>query len=317
MRILSPDESLPSGQTSVVTVGNFDGVHLGHRKLLCEVVSRARNEGRTGVAVTFEPHTRLVAAGETGYNQLTTFEEKARLIELSGVENLLCVPFTTGISRQEPETFVQEVLVGRLHMAEWVMGRGHAIGRNRSGDQKFLHEMQGKYHFITFVADLLTRNGTTVSSTQVREAVTSGRIAEAVEMLGHPYLLAVERIEGKKIGAKLGYPTLNFKSPPSRKVIPPPGVYAAELEFRGIIEQGALYFGECPTLRERREVHFEFYSLHRGKEEVAPGENAHLWLYSFIRRDRAFDSTGELVGRIAQDVETAKTFFNKEKVQWR
>ena len=267
--------------------------------------------------MTFEPHTRYVASGGGGENQLTTFEEKARLIELSGVGYLLCIPFTRETSQQGPETFIQEVLVRQLHMAEWVMGPDHAIGRNRSGDQKFLHEMQGKYHFITFVADLLARKGTTVSSTQVREAVTRGHITEAVEMLGHPYLISVERTRGMKIGAKLGYPTLNFKSPPSRKVIPPPGVYAAELEIRGILEQGALYFGECPTLREHREVHFEFYSLNRGNEEIALGEGAHLWIYSFIRSDRAFDGTDGLVRQIAQDVETAKTFFNKEKVQWR
>ncbi len=316
MRILSLEDNLPAGQTSVVTVGNFDGVHRGHHKLLHEVVNRAKREGRAGVVVTFEPHTRLIASGEA-YHLLTTFEEKARLIELSGVENLVCIPFTGEMSRKGPETFIEEVLAGKLHMAEWVMGRGHTIGRNRSGDQKFLHEMQGKYHFITFVADLLTRKGETVSSTQIRDAVTHGRITEAVEMLGHPYLIAVERTTGKKIGTKLGYPTLNFKSPPSRKVIPPPGVYAAEMEYRGIIEQGALYFGECPTLREHREVHFEFYSFNRRKEEIAPGENAHLWVYSFVRADRTFGTTEELVRQISQDVETTKTFFNKEKVQWR
>ena len=136
-------------------------------------------------------------------------------------------------------------------------------------------------------------------------------------MLGHPYLISGERTRGLRIGTQLGYPTLNFKSPPSRKVIPPPGVYAAELEYKGKWERGALYFGDCPTLHERREVHFEFFSFERGELEVSEGDRACLWLYSFCRPDKVFAGTGELVKQITNDVETIKTFFTKEKVQWR
>jgi riboflavin kinase/FMN adenylyltransferase len=317
MQILNVNEILPSGESSVLTVGNFDGVHLGHQKLLKEIVRRAAEKRVKSAAVTFEPHTRLVARHEKDYNPLTTFEEKARLIELAGVDYLMQVPFDNAMSGKEPEKFIEEILVRKLHMAEWILGHGHAIGKNRAGNEKFLHTMESKYHFTTRSIDLLAHDGDTISSTQIREYITHGRIAEAVMRLGHPYLISVERTAGKRIGTKLGYPTLNFKSPPSRKVIPVPGVYAAELEFRGRREKGALYFGDCPTLHEHREVHFEFYSFNRGKEEIPGGDRAHLWLFSFVRPDAVFAGTDELVKRIAQDVKNVKNFFQKEKVQWR
>jgi riboflavin kinase/FMN adenylyltransferase len=317
MRIHTSNESFSPDQRSVVTVGNFDGVHTGHRTLLQEVVARARSRGLVSAVVTFEPHTRQVAQGQSIYHLLSTLEEKSILIERSGIDTLVVVPFNEALSRQMPEMFVEEVLVNRLHIDEWVMGKGHAIGRNRAGDENFLRLMQGKYHFTTIVADLLAREGTVVSSTQIRDCIMQGRIAEAAVMLGHPYLISVERTRGRKLGTTFGYPTLNFKSPPSLKVIPPPGVYAAEMEYKGTYETGALYFGECPTLRERREVHFEFFSFDRGGFEIPEGDKANLWLHSFIRADLQFGSIDELVAGIGSDVKTVKTFFTKEKEQCR
>ena len=317
MRILTLNDSLGPDESTVLTVGNFDGVHLGHQSLIKETVRRASEKKVKSAVVTFDPPTRFFTRNGKGFHLLTTFEEKAQLIGLAGVDYLVRVPFDDAMRRKEPETFIEELLVRKLHMAEWVLGRGHAIGRNRAGNEKFLHTMESKYHFTTLVVDLLAQDGNAVSSTQIREFIVQGRIAEAIRKLGHPYLISVERIPGKKLGTKLGYPTFNFKCPPSRKVIPSPGVYVAELEYRGRVEEGALYFGECPTLHEHREVHFEFHSFHRGEAEIAAGEQAHLWLYAFIRPDRVFAGTGELVKQIAHDIEAIKTFFTKEKVQWR
>ncbi|MCK7516135.1 MAG: hypothetical protein MZV70_77275 [Desulfobacterales bacterium] len=266
--------------------------------------------------MTFEPHTRSVREKEGAYALLTTFEEKARLLDIVGIDYLMTVQFNEEMRGKSPEDFVSKVLIDKLNMAEWVMGQGHAIGRDRLGDENFLHDMEGKYHFITFIIDLLLQQGITVSSTQIREHITLSRIAEAVLRLGHPYLIACDRTSGKKIGRTLGYPTLNFKSPPSRKVIPPPGVYAAEMEYKDRREEGVLYFGDCPTLRDQREVHFEF-SLQRGAEEIPVGDRVNLWLYSFVRPDRGFAGIAELVGQIGIDVEKTRTFFIKEKVQWR
>ena len=309
MKILTGTDSLDRTEATVVTVGNFDGVHLGHRKLLDEIVAHAEAAGLRSAVVTFEPHTRIALHGDAANDLLTSFEEKTFLIGLVGVDYLLRLPFDSLLKEKSPDSFVEEILVQKLHVAEWVMGEGHVFGRNRSGSEIFLRAVEDKYHFKTFVAKLLTRNGNAVSSTQIRRCITHGRIAEAVVMLGHPYLISVERTRGVRLGAKLGYPTLNFIKPPLRKAIPPPGVYAAELEYKGIRERGALYFGECPTLHDHRDVHFEFYSFARGKEEIPEGDRALLWLHFYIRADATFSGTDELVKQMAQDVDRIKAFF--------
>ncbi len=322
MQILSPSDELPRNEASVLTVGNFDGVHRGHRQLLDTVVKRATEGGFRSVAVTFEPHTRLAAMQQAGrqgggHELLTTFEEKARLIELAGIDCLVKIPFDEAFSLKSPEEFIAEVLIAKLHLAQWVLGRGHAIGRDRSGNENFLQMMEGKYHFKTDIADLLSVEGTAVSSTGIRELITKGRLAEAVERLGHPYLISAVRIRGIRLGTALGYPTLNFKSPPSRKAISPAGVYAAELEYRGRLEYGALYFGDCPTFGGNREVHFEFHSFSRGGDEIPEGCTADIWIHSFIRPDRVFAGPAELVAQIKDDVERITTYFTKENRQCR
>jgi len=254
MQILTLSDILLPTEGSVLTVGNFDGVHRGHRQLFDKVLDRARISGLRSIAVTFEPHTRGVTTEGNGSELLTTFEEKARLIELLGIDYLMKVPFDTAMRRNSPESFIADILSGRLRMKEWVLGQGHAIGKDRAGNEQFLHAMEGKYHFSMFIDDLLTREGTAVSSTQIREFIKNGRIFEAVLRLGHPSLISVERTAGIKLGTALGYPTLNFRSPPSRKVIPPAGVYAARIEYQGRFEEGALYFGGCPTFGGNREM---------------------------------------------------------------
>ncbi|MBN2035988.1 MAG: riboflavin biosynthesis protein RibF [Chitinispirillaceae bacterium] len=317
MRVLYSSEPLPQAGRSVVTVGNFDGVHRGHRQLLKEVVARSRAANLMSTVVTFEPHTRLVSPDKGKYFLLSTFEEKSRFMEHAGIECLVRISFDTAMSRMSPEQFIGSVLIERLHMAQLIMGHGHTIGKDRKGNENFLRLMQDKYHFLIFVADLLAHGGEIISSTQIRELITQGRIAEAVGLLGHPYLIRVERTQGRKLGTAIGYPTLNFKSPPSQKVIPPPGVYAAEMEYEGRSEEGALYFGESPTVSESREARFEFYSFDRGRTEIPVGSRVFLWLYSSLRPDRRFESTDHLKAQIAQDVEMIETYFHEEKMQWR
>jgi riboflavin kinase/FMN adenylyltransferase len=155
-----------------------------------------------------------------------------------------------------------------------------------------------------------------ISSTQIRKFITEGHIVEAVEMLGHPYLISVERVQGLKIGSQIGFPTLNFKRPSSQKVIPPPGVYAAELSFEDSILSGALYFVDCPTFSQR-EVHFEFHALELRGKTPEPGETGHIWVRHFIRKDRPFSDPGELAVQIELDVNKIRQYFSEEKLQWR
>lgn len=316
MKLLSIDDFLPVQEKTVLSVGNFDGVHRGHELLIRQVIDKAKQLGVCSALVTFEPHTRAALYPELPQHLLTTFEEKATLIGKSGIDYLFKIPFDTSFSQTSPESFVENILISRLHMAAWIMGEGHAVGKNRSGGKKFLHDTVSKYHIPIFTADLLEMESSVISSTRIRQLITEGCLSEAVEMLGHPYLISVERIEGLKIGSQIGYPTLNFRRPPSQKVIPPPGVYAAELEFNDTVLTGALYFGDCPTFSDR-DTHFEFHALDLKEATPQLGETAHIWIHRFMRRDQAFSNTEELVRHIQQDINQIRNFFSEERVQWR
>lgn len=310
MKVLSVKDLLPPEIKTVLSVGNFDGVHRGHQALIKEVINRAQKRNAFSALVTFEPHTRLALYPELPHHLLATFEEKVTLIEKSGIDYLLKIPFNKLFSEKSPESFVEEVLLSKLHMIEWVMGEGHAVGKNRSGGKKFLHDAVGKYHIPIFTADLLQKESHVISSTQIRKLILEGSIAEAVEMLGHPYLISAERIEGLKIGSQIGYPTLNFKKPSSQKVIPPPGVYAAELEFGDKVLTGALYFGACPTFAQR-DTHFEFHALDLKGIFPQTGQIAQIWVHRFIRSDKAFSNTDDLVKHIQQDINEIRQYFQR------
>lgn len=312
MQILEPNGLAPQTLGTVVTVGNFDGVHIGHRHLIDEVVSRAHNLGLASALVTFEPHPRSVLNGGQPFEQLTTFMEKVHLINAAEVDYLIKIPFTTEFSRQSAEMFVESILVRLLNARAWVMGSNHKIGNSRTGENNFLHNVLSKYHIIPFTTDLLSCGDTIISSTRIRENIVTGLIADAVKMLGHPYLIEAQCVPGLKVGSRLGFPTLNFTRPFSQKVLPPVGVYAAELEYKGVLHNGALYFGDCPTFTDRI-VHFEFHSL--GESRVFPqvGETAKLWVHRFIRRDCRFSTTAELTLQIDRDINNIRNFFVEEK----
>ena len=311
MRILDRDEILDEGIKTVVTVGNFDGVHKGHALLMTELAEHAAKQGIKSAVVTFEPHTRVVLNPDLPTERLTTFEEKAHLIGQCGIDFLLCIPFTPEFSNRSPEWFIDALLARRLHAVEWVMGEGHGIGKDRSGGKNFLHTVLSKYHITPFTTDLLKSDKTVISSTQIRVHIVKGRITEAVEMLGHPYLISAERIQGLKIGSQLGFPTLNFSQPLLQKVLPPPGVYAAELEYRGVLQPGALYYGDCPTF-SGRSAHFEFHVLGKGNRFPESGESARLWVEAFVRADRSFPDADELVAQIRNDIKTIQLFLEEK-----
>jgi FAD synthase len=140
MKLLSIDDYLPAEKSTVLSVGNFDGVHRGHQLLIKEVINRARQKGVASALVTFEPHTRAALYPELPQHLLTTFEEKCTLIEKSGIDYLFKIPFDKTFSETSPESFVENHLISRFHMVEWIMGEGHAIGKNRSGGKKFLRD---------------------------------------------------------------------------------------------------------------------------------------------------------------------------------
>jgi riboflavin kinase / FMN adenylyltransferase len=300
-----------SVKASVVSVGNFDGVHRGHELLIREVVKRGAAGRLTTVIVTFEPHTRSVVAPSGMQTVLSTLEEKRVLIERLGVEFLAWIPFDREFSELSSLDFVKTVLRDRLQAREWVMGEGHTFGKNHAGSKNVLQSAVDKNHITILPLSTLSLQDTVVSSTEIRKKIMDGGLEQAVELLGHPYLVIARRISGEKKGTQLGFPTLNFARPSVTKVLPPPGVYAAELAYREKTWRGAFYFGNCPTFSQR-DFHCEFHEFGYTGEVPQEGEEARLWLHAMVRRDESFTGTGALTEQMKKDVTTIQHFFAGE-----
>ncbi len=329
MKIITENDApLPPGQKTVVTVGNFDGVHRGHARLIARTVGLAREFGAAAAAVAFEPHTRAVVYPELSTMLLTTIPERAALMAEMGVDYLFLARFDEKFMEMGQDEFIEKVLVGRLRAEAWVMGEGHHVGHDWEGRKKNLHFVCGKYHITTFSEPPEMCRGAMISSTRIRGLVGEGHLREAHEMLGRPYLIAAERVRGLHVATdRLDCPTLNFKMPEAGKVLPPAGVYAAELEVGvdvnvGIDTKnirtgknrlfGALYFGNCPTY-EGRETHFEFHALDfekGGVTEPAVGESVNLLLRDYIRPGMTFKSEDALKAQIAIDIDKIKSIFS-------
>jgi riboflavin kinase/FMN adenylyltransferase len=299
-------QKIPKSVTaSVVSVGNFDGIHRGHELLIKEVVKQAKESGIASIIVTFDPHTRSVLTPGSVQPVLSTLEEKAFLIEPYGVDYLAWIPFDASIAELTPLEFIENVLKNELHASAWVMGEEHTFGSKQAGNQIFLQSEVGRNHIKTFAISSLSLQNTVVSSTEIRKKLVEGEVAEAVQMLGHPYLVSAKRVAGIKKGTELGFPTLNFARPSVNKVLPPPGVYAASLDYKRRKWPGAFYFGNCPTFANR-DFHLEFHGLDFIQDVPEQGDVAHLMVHALVRKDELFSSQEKLAAQMEKDIAAIK-----------
>ena len=233
----------------VLTIGTFDGVHLGHREVIEELRRITRETGGESVVFTFFPHPRMVVTPEEDtIRLLTTKEEKIELLEEMGLDHLVIYPFTKEFARLSYADFVKEVLVDRMHISKLVTGYDHKFGRDRKGDFQSLQQLGIMYGFeVEQLSPLLVEN-VTVSSTKIRQALEGGDIGRANHFLGYNYLLKGKVVEGRRLGRELGFPTANILPEDSYKMVPENGVYAVLVQVGGVRYQGMLNVGTCPTV---------------------------------------------------------------------
>ncbi len=245
------DTSKPWGgkRGSVVTVGTFDGVHLGHWAVLREIAARARRDNRRSVLVTFEPHPLEIVNPQAAPRLLTVGDERLEILAQGELDLIVFLPFTKELSQYSPEAFVR-LLIDRFQMEEWVIGHDHGFGRGRSGDENVLRELGKKLGFAVDVVGAVSVSSRPASSTLVRRAVAGGDLATAEELLGRPYSLTAPVIRGKARGRQLGFRTINLVTNP-RKLLPPDGVYAVRAEWRDGAAGGMLHQGPRPTFGEQ------------------------------------------------------------------
>jgi riboflavin kinase / FMN adenylyltransferase len=243
---------LPRGST--VTVGSFDGVHLGHQAVLREIAGRAAEAGRSSVLVTFEPHPLEVVNPQAAPPLLTTAPERREILAQTPLDYALFLRFDRRLAALSPEEFVRDVLLERCAMRELVIGPDHGFGRGRSGDVETLRRLGASLDFeVDVVSDVIVGDQH-VSSSRIRRAVAGGDLATAARLLGRPYSVSGIVGEGQRRGRGLGVPTINLTDVPPQKLLPPDGVYAVRVDWPGGRAGGMMNQGPRPTFQDGRRV---------------------------------------------------------------
>lgn len=304
---------LKAGSTrkSVVTIGVFDGVHVGHRRILDEVCLLARGLKARGIVVTFEPHPVSVLHPAETPQMLTTLSEKLDLIAGVGLGETLVLRFTPRLAGRGAEWFVRRVLLNKLNMARLVVGYDFKFGRDREGDARYLEALGEHLGFGVDIVPPVLFAGHPISSTRIRTALTRGDAGSAARMLGMPYSIVGKVVGGERRGRLLSYPTANLRVLERGKMIPREGIYAVKVLGSARPRSspgsrprpGVLYIGRRPTYGGKR-ISIEVYIL--GKVGDLYGKTLKLLLIRRLRGDRAFPDDDALKRAIAKDVEKAK-----------
>ncbi len=304
---------LPSFDRAVVTVGSFDGVHVGHRKILEQLVTTAQRIGGQSIVVSFDPHPRLVLYPEkTNVSLLHTIEEKTRILRELGIDHFVIVPFTKEFSMQSPEYYIEDFLVKNFKPHTIFIGHDHRFGYRRSGDIETLkaHSDRMGYRVIEIPVQLLDQ--IKVSSSKIRKAIADKNIELANKLLQHPYSITGTVTHGDKIGRTMGYPTANISVDYPYKLIPPDGIYAVYCYLNNQRHQGMLYIGTRPSLGEQMdrviEVHILDFSQNIYRQKIR------VELLKFLREDKSFKSKKELAIQIKKDQKDTLKYFEKNKI---
>ncbi|MBI3471655.1 MAG: bifunctional riboflavin kinase/FAD synthetase [Candidatus Solibacter usitatus] len=305
----SLDETPADFGPSVLTVGNFDGVHVGHRRILREVRELAAREGWKPSVLTFDPHPARVVAPARAPRLMTTPAERCRLMEEEGIEQVLVLPFTAEVARWSPEEFVARILVERLGARAVLVGDNFRFGHNHAGDTRVLDDLGRRLGFLTRVIAAVSQRGQTVSSSAIRAAVEAGAVSRARRMLGRPFRLEGAVVRGHGVGAKQTVPTLNLAA--TAEVLPKTGVYVTRTT--GLdgdrLWPSVTNFGYRPTFGGS-ELSVESFLL-SGLEGETPACIRVEFLYR-LRDERKFDSPELLKAQILRDATRARAWFRRE-----
>ena len=296
---------------TVVTVGSFDGVHLGHRAVLDEIARRAAEAGRRSMLVTFDPHPLEIVNPQAAPPLLTVGAERYEALAETAVDSVLLLRFDRRLAAMDPEAFVREVLVRRCAIGELVIGHDHGFGRGRAGDVETLRTLGARMGFAVDVVDAVDADGQPVSSSRIRRAVAGGDLATAARLLGRPYSVGGVVERGEQRGRTIGVPTLNIPGLSPRKLLPPDGVYAVRVEtgrgrFGGMMNQGPR-----PTFGQMRRV-LEAHLF--GFDGDLYGRRVRIEWVGRIRDVQRFDSIEDLKAQLARDRAQAEAMLASTRI---
>lgn len=303
MEIIKGIENLKSGYPdTVLTIGNYDGVHLGHQKILSMVIKKAEELRGTSMVMTFDPHPMKVLAPERNIKLLCTFDEKARLIKEAGIDVLLCIKFNKEFSSIPPDDFIKDVLVNKINAREIIVGTNYAFGKNKRGTIDLLRRRGREYGFSVQAIRDVTVHGNTVSSSSIRSLLLKGAVHEVSAYLGRAYSIEGIVIRGKGRGARLlNVPTANITTPV--EIAPKEGVYAVRVGFEGRIYEGVANIGKNPTFGDGQ-TSYEVHLLDFSGDLL--NEKLRMYFIDRIRNERTFPDILSLEKQIRDDIESAR-----------
>ena len=305
MEIIKDITQIQWNNTSI-TLGKFDGVHLGHRMLMENVLS-AKERGCTPTVFTFDKFPAQVLRQESMASILVE-EEKEQLLEQLGIERYVLFPFHDKTASMEPEEFVEEILVKIMKVRELYVGADFRFGKGRKGNAVMLEQLSRKYNFIFKAVDKRLYHGAEISSSRIRDCIVNGEMEDAAAMLGMPYQISGEIIHGRSLGHKIGIPTIN-QSIPEGKILPKLGVYCAVVTVEGQNYAGIANVGCKPTVQQELIYGVETHLFDCNKDLY--GKMAKTELLHFVRPEQKFPSVEELQIQLEVDKTEAKAYFNK------
>jgi len=308
MNVYKSIDDIPYAKESCITIGSFDGIHLGHKKIIDKVVSLAKKSGSRSVVVTFDPIPKRLIRGKNGPLLLTTIKEKLFLLDRMGVDSVLVIPFDKRTAQMPAKDFIKEVIVSKIGVKCLVTGHNHTFGREGSGNSDLLNQLSRQLGFDVYIVDPVDYRGDHISSTRIRNLLSSGDVHTAEKLLGHLYFATGEVTEGRKFGRTLGFPTANVLSGAKEKLLPQNGVYAVYTETAAGAFNGMAYIGMNPTFNgyeKRLEVHlFDF------NEDIYKTEVTVHFIKKF-RNEKKFDSAEDLKKQIERDKKETLAFLSK------
>ena len=306
LKIVKNIANFSTDEKTFVTIGTFDGVHFGHQKILEKLVSEAKEAGKKAILLTFFPHPRMVLQKNATIELLNTIDERAKLLEKTGLDYLIIHPFDKAFSKTTALEFVKEILVNTFNISKLIIGYDHHFGKNREGNIEQLTEYSHLYDFIVEEIPAQDIDDVSVSSTKVRRALANGNLKTANNYLGYNFMLNGFVVNGKKIGGTIGYPTANIDIKEDYKLIPKVGVYVVKSLIENKTVYGMMNIGNRPTVNGKHqtiEVHFFDF------ERDLYGKNLKIELIYFLRDEHKFDSLDSLILQLKEDEQTSRNYI--------
>ncbi len=314
MKTIHGIENFPADESSIVTIGTFDGVHLGHQQILKQLTDTSRKSKLKSVLLTFFPHPRMVLQPDISMRLIQTIQEREKALKNTGLDYLVIHPFSITFSRLSADDYVKQILVEQLNVRKVVVGYDHRFGRNRTASLEDMYQYADIYDFEVIEIDAKKIDSTAVSSTKIRNAIDQGNIELANTYLGQPFTLEGMVVHGDKRGRELSYPTANIDLQNQHKIVPKQGVYLVKSKLKGRVVYGMMNIGTKPTFDTTMpsiEVHFLDWN------GGLYGQAVQVELLKWVREERKFKTVKELQVQIQTDEQNCRSSIPTSHVSYK